>query len=146
MSRFGEFIKRRIDKSLERDRALESQMVAAARSLWPWNDWRLPVLSTILVLLDFSSTFACLELSGNTQLYEGGLLAGWALNTGGWPLMLIVDLLAVGTLTGVAFLMRSFFTRKGLSGYGRIAFILVLLPYTVVTFAIVFNNIVLTFI
>jgi hypothetical protein len=146
MSRFGEFIKRRIDKSLERDRALESQMQAAAKSLWPWEDWRLPVLSTILVLLDFSSTFACLEFSGNTQLYEGGLLAGWALRTGGWTLMLIVDLLAVGILTGVAFLMRSFFTRQGLSGYGRIAFILVLLPYTVVTFAIVFNNIVLTFI
>jgi hypothetical protein len=146
MSRLGQLIKMRIRKSIERDRALEQQMQTASRSLWPWKDWRLPLLATVLVLLDFTSTYACLELSGNTSLYEGGLLAAWSLRNGGYPLMFIVDLLAVGTLIGVALLSRAFFTRQGLSGYGRISFLVILLPYTVVTFAIVFNNIVLTFI
>ncbi len=146
MGRITESIRSRIRKSIERDKALEKRVYAVSRTLWPWKIWRLPLLITILILLDFASTYAFLELSGNTQLYEGGPLAGWALRQGGFGLLFLVDMLAIGVLIGLAALTRHVFLRRGLEGYGRASFVVVLLPYTVVTFAIVFNNVVLTFI
>ena len=146
MTRLGELIRRQIRKSIDRDKAMEKRVEAASRTLWPWKEWRLSALVFILVILDFCSTYAFLRLSGNTQLYEGGLLAGWSLRQGGFPLLLLIDLLAVGTLIGLALLSRTIFSKRGLSGYGRASYVIVLLPYTIATFAIIFNNVVLTFI
>jgi hypothetical protein len=103
-------------------------------------------LVSVLFMLDFISTYAFLELSGNPLLYEGGPLASWSLNAGGFMFLLLVDGLAVVALIGLALATRYGFRRKGFDGYARASFVFALLPYSVVTFAIIFNNIVLTFI
>ena len=146
MRRLTQFIKKQIRKSIARDRAMEKQFEDASMSLWPWREAKLVWLVCVLVMLDFISTYAFLELSGNTRLAEEGTLAAWALDTGGFLFLLLIDILAVGTLIGLALAFRRVFNRQGFAGYARTAFVLMLLPYSVVTFAIIFNNIVLTFI
>jgi hypothetical protein len=146
MRRLAQFFRRRVRQSIARDKALQQRFEAASRTLWPWRETKLIWLASVLVMLDFISTYAFLDLSGNSLLYEGGPLANWSLNTGGYMLLLLVDALAVGALIGLAFATRYVFARRGFDGYGRASFVFMLLPYSVVTFAIIFNNIVLTFI
>jgi hypothetical protein len=146
MRRLAQLIRRQVRKSIVRDKALQQRFDSASRTLWPWRETKLAWLASVLFMLDFISTYAFLELSGNPLLYEGGPLAGWSLNTGGFLLLLLVDGLAVGVLIGLAFATRYAFSRRGFDGYGRASFVFLLLPYSVVTFAIIFNNIVLTFI
>jgi hypothetical protein len=146
MSRLVQRIKRQIRKSIIRDKALDGRVEAVSMKLWPWRETKLIWLVFVLVLLDFISTYAFLELSGNSLVYESGPLAKWALNEGGFLFLLLVDILAVSFLIGLAMFIRLIFRKRELTGYARAVFILILIPYTVVTFAIVFNNIVLTFI
>ncbi|MFC1978958.1 hypothetical protein ACFLVP_03120 [Chloroflexota bacterium] len=146
MHRLAQFIKKQIRKSIARDRALEKQFEEASKSLWPWREAKLIWLVSVLVMLDFISTYTFLELSGNPRLTEKGSLASWALETGDFLFLLLIDFLAVGILIGLAIAFRKAFTRQGFAGYARASFVFLLLPYSVVTFAIVFNNIVLTFI
>jgi len=146
MRRLAQFFKKQIRKSIARDRAMEKQFAEASVNLWPWREAKLIWLVCVLIMLDFISTYAFLELSGNVQLEEKGSLAAWALKTGDFPLLLLIDFLAVGILIGLALAFRKAFMRQGFPGYARASFVFMLLPYTVVTFAIVFNNIVLTFI
>jgi len=146
MRRLAQFIKRQIRKSIARDRAMERQFEEASHRLWPWRETKLIWLVSVLVMLDFISTYAFLELSGNPKLIEKGSLASWALNTGGFLLLLLIDFLATGALISLALAFRKAFNRHGFDGYARASFVVMLLPYSVVTFAIIFNNIVLTFI
>ena len=64
-----------VRKSLERDRSSERYVEAVSRSLWPWRESWLLGLVSLVAVLDYVSTYAVLELSGNTHVYEGGLLA-----------------------------------------------------------------------
>lgn len=146
MRQLAQFLRKQIRKSIARDKALEHRFESASRKLWPWRESKLTWLVSVLVLLDFISTYTFLKLSGNSLIYEGGLLASWSLRFGGLLFLLLVDILAVGSLVGLAIASRHIFTRRGFYGYGRTSFVFTLLPYAVVTFAVVFNNIVLTFI
>ena len=146
MRRLAQFIKKQIRKSIARDKALEKQFEEASINLWPWRETKLIWLVCVLIMLDFISTYAFLELSGNPKLDEKGSLASWALDTGGFLFLLLIDFVAVGILIGLAIAFRKAFMRQGFAGYARASFVFMLLPYSVVTFAIVFNNIVLTFI
>lgn len=134
-----------VRKSLERDRSSERYVEAVSRSLWPWRESWLLVLVLLLAVLDYVSTYAALELSGKMDVYEGGLLANWALRMGGFTRLFWVDMAAVSVLLLAALAFRFLHSKFGFKGFGRTAFVVVLVPYIVITMAAIFNNIVLTF-
>ena len=145
MFRVSEITKGMVRKSIGRDRGSEKHVEAISRYLWPWRESLLVTLVCSLAVLDYASTYAFLELSGNNNVYEGGLIAGWALKVDGFRGLLLVDTLAVTTLVMIAIGTRFIYTKFGFKGFGRAAFVLVLAPYLIVTMAVVYNNIVLTF-
>jgi hypothetical protein len=145
MYRAFEIARDRIKRSVERERALEKHFEEASKRLWPWSEPWLVALVVLLAMLDYTSTYAFLELSGNKALYEGGRLASWALHKGGISLLLWVDIAAVSALILLAISLRFLQCRFGFKGYGRTCFVVLLLPYVVITLAIIFNNVVLVF-
>lgn len=145
MQRVFGLAKGMVSKSLERDRASERYVEAVSRSLWPWRESRLLALVILVAVLDYASTYAVLELSGNEYVYEGGPLASWALQMGGFTGLFLVDMAAAMALLVVAITIRSLHFKFGFKGFGRTAFVVVLAPYVVVTMAAVYNNVALTF-
>ncbi len=138
-------VKERVNKAVERDRRAEGRVEAASRVLWRWRESRLVVLVGLLALLDYATTCAALELSGKGHIEEGGLLAGWALRIGGLGWLFLVDMGAVIALSIAAITARFLCFKVGFGGFGRAAFVVLLLPYAVVAFAAVVNNLLLTF-
>lgn len=134
-----------IKKSLEVDRSTERYVEAVSRSLWPWGESRLLALVGLLVMLDYLSTFAALELSGNKYLYEGGPLANWALQTAGFAGLFLFNIFIISALLLTALTIRFLHFKFGFEGFGRAAFVVMLAPYVVVTMAAIFNNVLLTF-
>ena len=116
-----------------------------SRWLWPWRESKLITLVACLAVLDYFSTYAFLRLSGSNNVYESGLLASWALQEGGFKALLLVDILAVITAFMIAISARFVYVKFGFGGFGRAAFVVMLTPYVIVTTAVIFNNIVLTF-
>ena len=145
MSTVMRLMKERVRKAAERDRRSERYVGAISRRLWPWNERWLIALAGIMALLDYATTCAALELSGKGYS-EGGLLAGWALRIGGFGWLFLVDIGAVFALALAAITVRQICFRFGYKGYGRATFVVLLLPYVIVAFAAVVNNIVLTLI
>ena len=135
-----------VKRSLERDRSSEPRVEAVSRYLWPWQESRLLAFVSLLAALDYISTYSALELSGNANVYEGGLLAGWALQMGGFGGLFLVDIVAVGTLLLTAVTIRFLYSKFGFKGFGRTALVVLLVPYFVATMSAVFKNIALTFI
>lgn len=134
-----------VRKSIERDRAREQYVEAASRFLWPWRESWLLAMVGLVAVLDYVSTYAVLELSGKVDIYEAGPLASWALQMGGFSRLFWVDMAAAITLLLVAIIIRGLHFKFGFKGFGRTAFVVVLVPYVVVTMAAIFNNVVLTF-
>ena len=145
MHRAIERIKYITRSSKMRDRAFDKHAWTLSFHLWPWQESRLVTLVYYLVMLDFASTYALLRLSGNKNVFEGGPMASWALGLGGFPVLFCIDILVVSFLILVAITSRFAYTKLNCEGFGRAAFTVVLIPYVVVTTAIIFNNIVLTF-
>ncbi len=139
-------VRNMVVRSIERDRSLEGGLEVLSRLLWPWRDTLLVALVGLLALLDYTSTYAFLELSGNQYVYESGPLASWALEAGGLTGLLFFDLVAASTLSIMAITIRSLHFKLGFPGYGRTAFVVLLVPYVVITMAAIFNNVVITFI
>ena len=140
-----QLLKQRVNWALERDRRAEGRVEAVSRLLWPWRESRLVVLVGLLALLDYATTCAGLELSGKGHIEEGGMLAGWALRVGGLGWLFLVDMGAVIALSIVALTARFLYFKFGFRGFGRAAFVVLLVPYAVVAVAAVVNNLVLTF-
>jgi len=145
MNRMVELSKGILKKSHELDQSSEQYVEAVSRSLWPWRESLLLAVVGLLAALDYVSTYAALELSGNKYIYESGPLAMWALKMGGFPGLFLVDVAAVGTLMLAAITIRSLHSKFGFKGFKRTAFAVVVIPYVVMTMAAIFNNIVLTF-
>jgi hypothetical protein len=112
--------------------------------LWPWRDAWLAAAITIIALLDYLSTYALLNLSNKPYAYERGPLAHWALEAGGFPGLLALDALDVTVLCLMAVAVRAVYARFGFVGYGRAAYVLVLVPYAVAASLAVVNNLVRT--
>lgn len=146
MNSFGENLREKLRKGAEKEKTFDSRLEAVSRRLWPWDDNKLLFLVITLVVLDFCSTFAFLELSGNMNLYESGPIARWALEVGGFSRLFLIDLVAACVLMLAAFGARAVYLKKGFRGYGRTAFVLILVPYIVVTIAAIYNNVALTFV
>ncbi|MBN1643310.1 MAG: hypothetical protein JW856_00595 [Dehalococcoidales bacterium] len=145
MHRLLELAKNARRRSIEIDRSLERHVESASKSLWPWAESRLLILAAILAVLDYMSTYAFLVANGGNQLSEGGMLARWALDLGGFSRLFWIDIVAVGGLMLLAVISKFLYSRFGFRGFGRAAFVFILLPYTVLAIAAIFNNILLTF-
>jgi hypothetical protein len=53
----------------------------------------------LLAAMDYVSTYAFIRLSSNDHVTEGGPIAGWALQTGGFLRLFLVDSAVVLSLT-----------------------------------------------
>ncbi len=145
IARFRLMARERLRKGRERDRAMEQHVEAFSRRLWPWRLSLLVWVVILVAVLDHASTFALLELSGKPHFSEGGLVASWALRIGGFRMLLLVDIAAALLLSGTAVLARHLYSRYGFAGFGRAAFVLLLVPYAVIALAAVYNNLLLRF-
>jgi uncharacterized membrane protein (DUF485 family) len=142
MRKLLESMRDSVRKSIERDKKLEKPIEKVSRLIWPWQESKLVLFVSLLAIMDYVSTFAALKLSRNNQVYESGLLAKWALATGGFPKLFFVDAAAIGALILIAIGVSSIYSRLGHPGYRRTAFIFLLLPYAVFIIVVVINNIV----
>jgi hypothetical protein len=140
-----ERLKARYEESIKREQKLQHPIEAFARLLWPYSESKLIFYVVVMAIMDFVSTFIALALSGNDQIGEAGLLARWALRTGGFPRLLLADIVLIGTLVCLAICSRAFYKRAGFAGFGKAAFIFLLVPYLVVIMGVVINNTLLTF-
>jgi hypothetical protein len=134
------------NKAREIDRGLGQRVEGISRFLWPWRERWLWLVVGLLAILDFTGTYILLDLSGKNNVYESGRVAIWALKIGGFPFLLLVDLIAAIVLSLAAFLARYLYNKHGFKGYGRAAFIFILAPYIIVTAVAIVNNFVLLFI
>jgi hypothetical protein len=145
MQNIFDSMKERARKSVETERKLEGPFEKASRFLWPWAESKLILFVCILAAMDYVSTFAALELSGNDQVVEAGLLAKWALDTGGFPFLFLVDAISIGVFILLATGIRALYRKWGHPGFGRTGFVFMLIPYAVIIMGIVINNVLLTF-
>jgi hypothetical protein len=131
------------DRNRQRDRGFDRHAGKISRFVWPLREVWLPATVAFLCIMDFTSTYVNLALIRNPHVFERGPLAGWALRTGGFPFLLLIDLVAAATMSAVAIAVRYGYARSGLHGYGRAAFVFVLLPYAITTTVVVINNVAL---
>jgi hypothetical protein len=138
-------LKASADKNRERDRGFDKYAGRLSRFLWPpGENWLLAVVFS-LCMLDFVTTYAALELGRNKNVYEAGPLAGWALGTGGFGFLFLVDLVSACILSLIAFAARYLYSRYGFKGYARAAFVIALAAYVVRTGFVVVNNLLVGF-
>lgn len=129
-----------VKRIVDRERSMDRQIGPVSRMIWPWQDrWLVPLVG-LLAALDLISTYVLLELSGKTNLYEGGLLAAKALRWGGFDGLYIMNVACVGLLCIIACTARYCYARYGLEGFARTAYVVMLVPYAIVAFAAVVNN------
>ena len=140
-----QFMKGRVRKAVERDRRAERYVAATSRLLWRWREPWLLAFVGLMAVLDYTSTYVVLELSDKRYLNEGGPLASWALAKGGFAGLFLADLAAVTAISLAAVTARFIFLRIGFKGFGRAAFVFLLVPYAVVAMVAVINNLVLTY-
>ena len=133
------------ERNKARDRGFDKYAGRFSRFLWPPRENWLLALAFSLCLLDFLTTYAAIELGRNKGIYEAGPLAGWALDTGGFGFLFLVDLTAACVLALIAFGARWVYLRSGLTGYGRAAFVIALAAYVLRTAFAVVNNVVVGF-
>jgi len=138
-------MKDRMRKAVERDRRAERYMETASRFLWRWREPWLLALVAFVALLDYASTYAILALSGKSYLNEAGSLASWALEKGGFAGLFLADLAAVLAISLAAVTLRIILFRFGFRGFGRAAFVFLLVPYAVVAMVAVINNLLLAY-
>ena len=111
-----------------------------SRRLWPWRDAWLAAAISVIALLDYLSTYALLSLSNKPYAYERGPLAHWALEMGGFPGLLALDAVGVMVLCLLVVAVRSVYASFGYGGYGRAAYVLLLMPYAVAASLDAVNN------
>jgi hypothetical protein len=133
------------ERSREIDRGLGKYAERLSRFAWPWQERWLLLAVGLLAIFDFSSTYILLDLSGKNNAYESGRVAIWALKIGGFPFLLLADLIAAVVLSSAAFISRYLYSKYGFKGYGRAAFVFLLAPYIIVTLVAVVNNIILLY-
>jgi hypothetical protein len=139
-----DLIKNRFRRDIERERILEPRFEKFSRLLWPWSESKLVLFITTMAILDSVSTFAALKLSVQ-HVTEVGLIASRVLKVGGYPYLFLEQLIIIAALLLLAQGARLLYTRWGFPGFGRTAFIFLLIPYTTVISAFVINNIFVTF-
>ena len=130
-------VKRQVVRALERDRSSEPRVEAVSQFFWPWREPWLVAFAGIVAILDYTTTYAVLQLSGKEYVYEAGWLASWALRSGGFGILLLVDIAAVVGLSLIALAVRSLCLKFGYRGFGRAMFVFLLIPYVVIMCGII---------
>jgi len=133
-------------KDIDREQRLERFIVAFSTKLWPFRESTLVLYVIILSALDYLSTFIALELSGNSQIRESGLLAKWALEMGGFLGLFVMDVTAIGMLICLAIGAKALYRKRGFEGLGHAAFVFLLMPYFILIWGVIANNIIVSFI
>ena len=134
-----------MNKCREIDRNLGQHAERLSRIIWPWHELWLLLVVGILIIGDYTSTYALLGQSGNPNAYESGRLAIWALQRGGFPYLFVIDITAAVVLSLAALISRRLYIKHGFTGYGRAACVFILTPYIIFTIFAVVNNIILQF-
>jgi hypothetical protein len=145
MRKFFESLRKSVRQSIERDKKLEKPIERISMLIWPWRESKLVFFVSLLALLDYISTYIAIKFNIGHQVYEAGLIAKWALDTGGFGKLFFVDVAVIGTFILIALGVSSIYSRLGHQGYRRAAFIFILLPYVVFMFGVVINNTINTF-
>ena len=139
-------MKTRRERYREIERGLERPILSFALALWPFSEPKLILFVSAAAFLDYASTFTFLSVNSSKHVVEGGPLASWALDKGGFAALLLTDALSVAILISLALGVRFLFRKLGFAGFGRAAFTFVLIPYAVIILAVIFNNILLSFV
>ena len=140
-----DFIKNKVRRSIEKERTLERPFEKFSRLLWPWKELNLVLFISGMAVLDYISTYAALNFTRYDRVVEAGLMAKWALQTGGFLRLFFVDMIVISLLLLLAWGARLLFARLGFPGFGRVAFVFLLIPYAAIILAVVFNNVIVTF-
>jgi hypothetical protein len=138
-------VRDRIQKDIERERGLDHPVGKISLLLWPYPESKLIFYISLLAALDFISTFIALNLNYSGQVFEVGLLAKWALQNGGFSGLLLTDIVCIGTLICLAIGVKYLYRKLGFNGFGRAAFVLLLIPYFLFIIGVVVNNVLVTF-
>jgi len=134
-----------MQRSIEKERSLERPFEKFSRLLWPWSEAKLVIFISVMAVLDYISTYSALKLTKHNQVAEVGPIAKWALETGGFLRLFFIDATVIAVLLLLASGARFLYTKWGFPGFGRTAFIFLLIPYAIFIFAVIFNNILVTF-
>jgi hypothetical protein len=138
-------LRQNAQRDMERRKHLEPRLEGVSRAIWPWSERKLAYYVLLVAALDYLSTYVFLALSSNKYLAEGGPLAGWALQQAGFLGLFLMDAAAIISLVLLALILRSGCTKLGFKGIGRTAFVTLLVPYFVVTLAVVYHNLLVAF-
>jgi hypothetical protein len=133
-----------LDNSIRRGRLYDNRVGIVSGYIWRWPRTYLIVLISLLVTLDYTTTYILLECSGKVNVYEAGIFAGWALYNGGYAGLLLFDIFSLIILVFTAIGIRYILFRYGFSGFGKLTFLALLMPYALTTTVAVISNIVLT--
>ena len=136
-----ELIKDRMRRSKEIERSWEQPFKKFSNILWPWSESKLVLFISLMAILDYISTYTVLELVGSNQVAEVGLIAKWALQTGGFLALFFVEMTVMVVLILLAMGARLLYSRWGFPGFGRTAFVFLLIPYAIIIMAVVYNNV-----
>ena len=146
LRRLQQIVTDNIRHSVRRDRKFEPSIERVSRYLWPWREAWLVRMAFLVAALDFLSTYALLDLSNKPDAYERGILASRALQIDGFRGLLIMNLVAVGTICLVAIGAKLVYSRFGYHGFARAGFVAAILPYTLAASLAAVNNVVRTMI
>jgi hypothetical protein len=128
------------EKSRKIDQGFDITAGKISRAIWPIREVWLFAVAGFLMLSDFTSTY--LAMKNDPRVGELNPLAAQALNKGGFPLLFLFDLAFVGLWCLLSLGARYLYSRVGYKGYGRAAFVLLMVPYIFWTSLIVVNNVV----
>jgi len=142
---FRRSVKVMLDKAREIDSGLGRYAERLSRFIWPWRERWLLLVVGLLAILDFTSTYIVLELIKKNDVYERGPLAVWALDIGGFPFLLLVDIVAVLVLSLAAITARYQYIKHGHKDYGRAALVFLLATYVIIAPIAIVNNIIQLF-
>jgi hypothetical protein len=142
--RIFESLKNRNKRNVELERRWDHKFASFSKLLWPWRESRLIIFIIIGATLDYVSTYVAFKFGGD-KVTEAGLIAKWGLLTGGFIKLFFIDLGLIGGLLLLSMGVRYLYNKLGFPGYGRAAFVLVLIPYATLILAVIFNNIFVSF-
>ena len=123
---------------------LDARLGQFSSRLWPANMVLLCLACAAATLLDYLTTYHLLELSGKPAI-EGNAFSRALLEQGGWRLLFIKDLIAVGIYAIAAFAVYKTAATRNMAGLGRFLSVAVLLVYLLARLIPAINNTLLAY-
>ena len=102
-----------------------------SKSLRYGLSYTIMVFCCLVAVADFVTTWAA--ISYNPSAVETGIMASWAFDNGGFPLLIVMDTLVIGILVGLAYYVYKRYK-------STLAVVLLLMPYICVGIVASTNN------